>query len=125
MPVRLYIGNVPYGVTAHELAAACAEVVPVQSIYLPIDKETGRGRGFGFVEVADEAQADRLMTQLNGQALKGRELVVHPARPREEHPQRSRDSHPSHGSAGRRGSRGGAQGSSYHHGRAGRPATRP
>jgi cold-inducible RNA-binding protein len=79
MSVRLYIGNVPYRVTPHELAAACAEVVPVQSVYLPIDKESGRPRGFGFVEVADEADADRLMAGLNGQPLQGRALVVHPA----------------------------------------------
>jgi RNA recognition motif-containing protein len=121
MPVRLYIGNVTYRVTAQELAAACAAVAPVQSIYLPFDKETGRPRGFGFVEVADEIEAERLMAQLNGLALQGRELVVHPARPREEHPQRTRDNHPSHGSAGRSGSHGGGHG----HSRGGRPPARP
>jgi cold-inducible RNA-binding protein len=122
MSVRLYIGNVPYKLTADELAAACSALAPVQSIYLPIDKDTGRPRGFGFVEVADEAEADRLMNGLNGQALLGRELVVHPARPREDHPQRPRDGHPSHGSAGRGGRHGGTQ-SGY--GRGGRHTIRP
>ena len=121
MPIRLYIGNVPYRVTADELAAACAEIVPVQSIYLPIHKESGRPRGFGFVEVENEVQADRLLERLNGRALQGRELVVHHARPREDHPQRPRDGHPSHGPAGRSGSHGGG----YGHGRAGRHAARP
>ena len=118
MSVRLYIGNVPYKLTAHELAAACAQLAPVQSIYLPIDKETGRPRGFGFVEVADETEADRLIQGLNGQPVMGRELVVHPARPREDHPQRQRDGHPSHGTA----QRGGRHGSD---GRTGRHTVRP
>lgn len=107
MSVRLYVGNVPYRVTAHELAEACAELAPVQSIYLPIDRDTGRPRGFGFVEVADETEAERLLRGLNGHTLQGRELVVHPARPREQHPPRPRDGHPSHGSANRGGRHGG------------------
>lgn len=125
MSVRLYVGNLPYRTTAHDLATACAELAPVQSVYLPIDKETGRPRGFGFVEVADDAQAERLLLGLNGHALQGRELVVHPARPREVHPQRPRDEHPSHGSAMRGGRHGtGRHGGGNHPGGRSHPAGR-
>lgn len=112
---RYFVSSIQITRRQPDVATACSEVVPVQSIYSPIDKETGRPRGFGFEEAADEIQADRLMAQLNRQALQGRELVVHPARPREDHPQRSRDTHPSHGSAGRSGN----------HSRHGRPVARP
>ena len=100
MSVRLYVGNLSFRLTADEVGAAFSEVVPVESVYLPVDRQTGRPRGYGFVEVAATADADAAIEALNGRPLLGRPIVVHHARPRQ--PQRSsfaerrRDDHPSH-----------------------------
>ncbi len=99
MSVRLYVGNLSFRLTADEVGAAFARVVPVESVYLPVDRQTGRPRGYGFVEVAEGADAESAIDALNGQALLGRPIVVHHARPRQPHgyTDRARDEHPSHG----------------------------
>jgi RNA recognition motif-containing protein len=81
--VRLYVGNIAYRATAEDLHAAFAGVVPVRSVHLPVDSETGRPRGFGFVEVPTEADADAAIASLHGYPVLGRQLVVSLARPRE------------------------------------------
>ena len=99
MSVRLYVGNLSFRLTADEVGAAFARVVPIASVYLPVDRQTGRPRGYGFVELAEGADAESAIVALNGQPLLGRPIVVHPARPRQPHAfaDRRRDEHPSHG----------------------------
>lgn len=86
MSTRLYVGNIAYRATAEDLRAAFAAVARVLSVHLPVERETGRPRGFGFVDVAAEtdADADAVIESMNGQLLFDRSLVVNLARPQEE-----------------------------------------
>jgi len=83
MPKTLYFGNLPWNVSEEDLNRACAEYAEVLSVRVAVDRETGRSRGFGFVEVSDEA-AQVLIDALNGAEWGGREIKVNEARPREE-----------------------------------------
>jgi cold-inducible RNA-binding protein len=82
--VRLFLGNLPYSATEADLRAHVAAVAPPLSIVLPMDRETGRPRGFAFVDYADLAVAAEVIRRLNGQSFMGRTLSVSEARPREE-----------------------------------------
>jgi cold-inducible RNA-binding protein len=82
--VRLFVGNLPYGATEADLRAYVATVAPPLSVALPVDRETGRPRGFAFVEYAELAVAAEVIRRLNGQPFQGRPLSVSEARPREE-----------------------------------------
>lgn len=84
MPVRLFLGNLPYGATEADLRAHVSAVAPPLSIVLPMDRETGRPRGFAFVDYADLGAATEVIRRLNGQPFMGRTLSVSEARPREE-----------------------------------------
>jgi RNA recognition motif-containing protein len=84
MAVRLFIGNLPYDVTEAELRAHCAAVGPLASLALPIDRDTGRPRGFAFVEFREQAEAEAAIRHLNNQAFKGRPLAVSEARARDD-----------------------------------------
>lgn len=84
MAVRLFIGNLPYAATEAELRAHVATIAEPQSVVLPMDRETGRPRGFAFVDYADIAEATEVIRRLNGQPFMGRTLSVSEARPREE-----------------------------------------
>ena len=84
MPVRLFIGNLPYSATEADLRAHVAAVAPPVSVVLPMDRETGRPRGFAFVDYPDLAVATEVIRKLNGQPFLGRMLSVSEARPREE-----------------------------------------
>ncbi|MFO7695306.1 MAG: hypothetical protein R6V57_19640 [Vicinamibacterales bacterium] len=84
MPVRLFIGNLPYSATEADLRAHVAAVAPPLSVVLPMDRETGRPRGFAFVDYPDLAVATEVIRRLNGQPFLGRMLSVSEARPREE-----------------------------------------
>jgi cold-inducible RNA-binding protein len=83
MPVRLFVGNLPYDATEAELRAHFAAIGPLSSVFLPVDRETGRPRGFAFVEFADTAVANAAIQRLNNQPFKGRPLSVSEARARE------------------------------------------
>ena len=84
MSVRLFIGNLPYTATEAELREHLSSVgVPV-SIVLPVDRETGRPRGFAFVDYADRAVAEEAIRKFDQAPFKGRGLAVSEARPREE-----------------------------------------
>lgn len=83
---KLYVGNLAYGVRDEELNAAFSEFGAVQSAKVMMDRETGRSKGFGFVEMGSDAEAQAAINGMNGQPLEGRSIVVNEARPREERP---------------------------------------
>ncbi|HZD59814.1 MAG TPA: RNA-binding protein [Anaerolineae bacterium] len=84
MATKIYVGNLPYTVTEDELREVFAEKGTVLSANIVTDRETGRSRGFGFVEMEDAEAAAAAIEELNGAELQGRKLVVNEARPREE-----------------------------------------
>jgi len=84
MPVRLFIGNLPYSATEAELREHLSSVGEPISIVLPVDRETGRPRGFAFVDYADRAVAEQAIRKFDQALFKGRGLAVSEARPREE-----------------------------------------
>jgi cold-inducible RNA-binding protein len=86
MPVRLFVGNLSYEATEAELRQHFGTVGPVTYCYLPTDRETGRPRGFAFVEFGDDAHAHQAIDRLNNQLFRGRPLAVKEAQPRESRP---------------------------------------
>src|SRR5215831_16659564 len=84
MSVRLFIGNLPYSATEAELREHLSSVGEPTSVVLPVDRETGRPRGFAFVDYADRAVAEAAIRKFDQQPFKGRGLAVSEARPREE-----------------------------------------
>lgn len=80
MTKKLYVGNLPFQTTEDDLSDLFAEVGNVESVRIITDRETGRSRGFGFVEMADE-DAEKAISQFNGTDLNGRPLTVNEARP--------------------------------------------
>src|SRR5262245_5881321 len=84
MPVRLFIGNLPYSATEAELREHLSSVGEPTSVVLPVDRETGRPRGFAFVDYADRAVAEEAIRKFDQVPFKGRGLAVSEARPREE-----------------------------------------
>ena len=98
MSNKLYVGNLSFRVTSEDLQEYFAAAGAVESANVVFDRETGRSRGFGFVEMASESDANAAIAQFNGQEYDGRNMVVNEARPREE------------GAGGGRGGRGGGGG---------------
>ena len=88
MPKRIYVGNLPFSATDQEVRDLFEPYGAVNSIHLVTDRETGRPRGFGFVEMADEGEADEAISKLNQTQMGGRTLNVNEARPRESRPPR-------------------------------------
>jgi RNA recognition motif-containing protein len=86
MAVRLFVGNLPYDVTESELSQLFSAAGTPASVRLPIDRETGKPRGFAFVEFAERAQAEEAIRRFNQQMFKGRPLAVNEARAREDGP---------------------------------------
>jgi cold-inducible RNA-binding protein len=78
--VRLYVGNLANGVTEHELGELFAGAGTVSDVMLPVDRATGRTRGFAFVEMATDPEGERALQRFNGHTLGGRPLVVNEAR---------------------------------------------
>ncbi len=81
--MSIYIGNLPYEVTEADLSSVFAEYGSVDRTHLPTDRETGRKRGFGFVEMKAEAEEDKAIEELDGAEWMGRTLRVNKARPRQ------------------------------------------
>ncbi len=82
--MRIYVGNLPFSTNEQELRAMFEAHGTVNNASVVSDRDTGRSRGFGFVEMADTAQANAAIAALNGFSVGGRALVVNEARPREE-----------------------------------------
>ena len=82
--MNIYVGNLSYGMSEDELRDAFGAFGEVASVKILMDRETGRSRGFGFVEMPNKTEADAAITQLNGKELSGRALRINEARPREQ-----------------------------------------
>ncbi len=80
--MTIYIGNLSFQASEDDIKSVFAEYGEVTRISLPIDRETGRKRGFAFVDIADEAKEDQAISELDGAEWLGRELRVNKARPR-------------------------------------------
>lgn len=82
MSKTLYVGNLPWSITEDDLLAHFSSQTEVKSARIITDRETGRSRGFGFVEVADE-DVEKVISAVNGTEFNGRQLIVNEAKPRE------------------------------------------
>lgn len=110
---KLYVGGIPYRTTEDELKAAFSEAGEVTSVSIISDRMTGRSRGFGFVEMADEAQAQAAIDRWDGKEMDGRMLSVSFARPQGDRPAGDR---PRGGFGGGRGGFGGGDRGGYNNG---------
>ena len=116
MGSKLYVGNLSYGTTSSDLEQLCAQYGTVQSAEIISDRETGRSKGFGFVQMGSDAEAQAAIAALNGQQVDGRALTVNEAKPREERPRGGggggggRGGYGGGGGGGRGGDRGGRGG---------------
>jgi cold-inducible RNA-binding protein len=86
MSVRLFVGNLPYSATEVDIRQHFGTVGDPMQVVIPTDRDTGRPRGFAFVDYDDRGVAERAIQQLHGQPFKGRPLSVSEARPREARP---------------------------------------
>ena len=84
MGSKLYVGNLSYGVTSSDLEQMCSQHGSVQSAEVIQDRDTGRSKGFGFVQMDSDEAAKAVIAALDGQEVDGRALTVNEARPREE-----------------------------------------
>ncbi len=82
MAKRLYVGNLAYGATSEDLQTLFGQYGKVRSAQMLIDRETGRSRGFGFIEMDDDAEAEAAIEGLDGNDHQGRRLTVNEAKPR-------------------------------------------
>jgi RNA recognition motif-containing protein len=82
--MNIYVGNLSYGMSEDELRDAFGAFGEVSSVKILMDRETGRSRGFGFVEMPNKSEAETAIAQLNGKDLGGRALRINEARPREQ-----------------------------------------
>jgi RNA recognition motif-containing protein len=86
MPVRLFVGNLPYDATEEDIRAHFSTAGNVVNVFVPLDRETGRKRGFAFVEFNDNAEAQEAIRLFNSQPFRGRPLAVNEARAKEARP---------------------------------------
>ncbi len=89
MSTKLYVGGLPYSTTEGALKDAFSQAGSVTSAIVIMDKMTGRSKGFGFVEMSNEAEAQAAIDMFNGKDFEGRNIVVNEARPQEDRPKRS------------------------------------
>ncbi|MDE2127122.1 MAG: RNA-binding protein [Armatimonadetes bacterium] len=100
MAKRIYVGGLPYSATEEDLESLFAAAGKVTDTVIVTDRYTGQARGFGFVEMASDDEADKAISQLNGAQMGGRTLTVNEAKPRDDRP----------GGGGGGGGRGGSGG---------------
>lgn len=86
--MNIYVGNLPYTVTEDDLRGMFDQFGEVSKVNIITDKFTGKAKGFGFVEMPNDADADSAIKALNETDLKGRNIKVNPARPKEDRPRR-------------------------------------
>ena len=84
MSTKIYVGNLPFSTTSQDLESIFGEFGTVESATLIEDRETGRSRGFGFVEMSNKEEGDAAIASMNGKELDGRALTVNEAKPRED-----------------------------------------
>ncbi len=89
MPTKLFVGGIPFRATEEELRQFFAGAGEVVSVFIPMDRMSGRPRGFAFVEMADDAGAEKAISMFNDTDMGGRKIVVNKARPMEERAPRS------------------------------------
>lgn len=118
---KLYVGNLAYSVRDESLQQAFSQFGTVTSAKVMMDRETGRSKGFGFVEMGSDAEAQAAINGMNGQSLEGRAVVVNEARPREDRPGGGGGGYGGGGGGGRGGyGGGGGSGGGYGGGGGGR-----
>jgi RNA recognition motif-containing protein len=83
MSNKLFVGNISFKMSEDDLKSLFSQSGTVVSVAIPTDRETGRKRGFAFVEMENQDDAQAAIDQLNGKTIEGREIVVNPSRPRE------------------------------------------
>jgi RNA recognition motif-containing protein len=116
MSMKLYVGNLAFQTTDEDLLELFSQAGAVESAQVVMDRDTGRSRGFGFVEMASKSEGDAAIAQFNGVEINGRSLTVNEARPRE-----SRGGGGGFGGGGGRGGgRGGRGGGGFGGGRGNR-----
>ena len=86
MGTKLYVGNLPFNTTENELQELFSQAGAVQEVTLMQDRFTGKSRGFAFVTMSSDEEAQNAISKLNGQSIEGRSLTVNEARPREARP---------------------------------------
>lgn len=86
---NIYVGNLPYGTSSSDLEQTFSEFGQVSRATVVSDRETGRSKGFGFVEMPDQSAANAAIDALNDEPIDGRPMRVNEARPREERPRRN------------------------------------
>ncbi len=82
MNTKLYVGNLPFAVDEAYIEQLFSQAGGVVSVAIPTDRETGRKRGFAFVEMNNQAEAENAVKMFDGQSVEGRQIVVNPSRPR-------------------------------------------
>ncbi|MGE0104743.1 MAG: RNA recognition motif domain-containing protein [Blastocatellales bacterium] len=83
MSMKLYVGNLAFQTTSNELSGLFSQVGTVESASVVTDRDTGRSRGFGFVEMGSRAEGEAAINKFNGTEIEGRSLTVNEAKPRE------------------------------------------
>jgi RNA recognition motif-containing protein len=102
MGSKLYVGNLSYNTTGSDLEQLCAAHGTVQSAEVIQDRDTGRSKGFGFVQMGSDQDAQAAITALNGREVEGRALTVNEAKPRADRPRSGGGYGGGHGSGGNR-----------------------
>ena len=110
MSMKLYVGNLAFQTSSTELQQLFAQAGTVESASVVEDRDTGRSRGFGFVEMASKEEGEAAITQFNGKEFNGRNLTVNEARPREDRGNRGGGGGGRGGFGGGRGGGGGGRG---------------
>jgi RNA recognition motif-containing protein len=107
MEIKVYVGGLSYDTTEEGLSTLFAQAGTVKSVHIATDRDTGRSRGFGFVEMSTQGEMDKAIHMFNGKELDGRTLTVNQAKPREE---RGGGGRGGFGGGGNRGGYGGGGG---------------
>ena len=113
MSMKLYVGNLAFQTSSEDLQQLFGQAGTVQSASVIEDRETGRSRGFGFVEMASKEEGESAISQFNGKEFNGRNLTVNEARPRDDRGGNRGGGGGGRGGFGRGGNRGGGGGGGY------------